>query len=184
MFQPTVLNPTPDPWFVRELRRIDPDLRVDWAYNRYLKQQWAIERRIPPERYFLMYESLLSGDGPRYVEQPVFDSNQPLFDDNGDFVTFRQVGTRKFDLAPEYEWVRFALALDSSVLSDIKRAYAWERNQPLSRLRFEKEQERAAKAAAETEKHVDAGLEGFEEAMLEERKKVQFGYGDTRNERS
>lgn len=184
MFQPAVLNPTPDPWFKRELTRIDPDLRVEWAYNRYLKHVWAIERRIPPERYFLMYESLLSSDAPRFVEQPVFDSSQPLYDENGDFVCYRQIGTRKFDLAPEFEWVRFADRLDAMVLTDIKRSYAWERNQPLSRLRFEKQQEIEKKEAEARRKRLDGAIDGIDEVFLESRAKVQFGYGETRNERS
>lgn len=181
-FQPAVLNPTPEPWFVRELRRIDPDLRVVWGYNRYFKHQWAIERKIPPERYFLMYESLLSSDEPRFVQQPIFDTNQPLYDEEGGFVCYRQVGTREFDLAPEYEWVRFERTLDDRVLSAIRRSYAWERNHSLSRLRFEKEQEQAKKDAAAKARRMDAALEGFDEALLETRKKVQFGYGEARGE--
>lgn len=181
-FQPAVLNPTPDPWFVRELKKIDPDLRVEWGYNRYLKHQWAIERKIPPERYFLQHASLLESDGPRFVEQPIFDSNQPIFDDNGEFISYRQVGTRTYDLAPEYEWVRFETVLSSDVLSAIKRSYAWERNHPISRLAFEKAQEQAEKEAAAKKRRVDAGLEGYDEVFLETRKKVQFGYGETRKE--
>ena len=77
MFQPKVLSPSPDPWFVRELRRIDPNLRIVWAYERYLKSSWAIERKFSPERYFAMHASLLENDGPRFVEQPIFDTNSP-----------------------------------------------------------------------------------------------------------
>jgi len=183
MFQPAVLNPTPDPFFVRELRKIDPDLRVQWGYSRYLTQKCVIERRIPPERYFLIYESLLSGDGPRFVEQPIFDTNQPVYDEQGQFISYRQVGSRQYDLAPEYEWVRFEERLDSTVLSALKRSYAWERNHSISRLAFEKAQEQAAKEAAEKKKRVEAGMDALPEVFLETRKKVQFGYGETRNER-
>lgn len=183
MFQPAVLNPTPDPSFVRELRKIDPDLHVQWGYNRYFRNQWAIERRIPPERYFLMYESLLSSDEPRFVQQPIFDTNQPIYDDEGEFVSYRQVGSRTYDLAPEFEWVMFANSLNSEILSAIKRSYAWERNHPLSRIRFEKEKEREEIEAANKAKRIEVAMDALPEAFLETRKKVQFGYGETRNER-
>lgn len=183
MFQPKVLNPTPDPFIVRELRKIDPDLRIEWGYNRYFKSEWVIERKIPPERYFLIYASLLESDLPRFVEQPIFDTGQPIFDDEtGEPLGFRQVGTRRYDLAPEYEWVRFTPVLDMNVVLDMKRAYAWERNHTISRLKFEKEQEEAAKKAEAKKKRVDAALEGIDEVFLETRKKVQFGYGEKRNE--
>jgi hypothetical protein len=182
-FQPAILNPSPDPWFVRELKKIDTDLRVEWGYNRYFKQQWAIERRIPPERYFLQHQSLLSTDAPRFVDQPIFDTNQPICDENGEFISYRQVGSRKFDLAPEFEWVRFERELTSGVLSDIKRAYAWERNHPISRLAFEKAQEREQMEAAAKKKRMEVAVDGIDEVLLDARKKVQFGYGDTRNEK-
>lgn len=183
MFQPAILNPTPDSWFVRELKKIDTDLRVEWGYNRYFKNLWAIERRIPPERYFLSHASLLSSDEPRFVQQPIFDTNQPLFDEQGEFISYRQVGSRLFDLAPEFEWVRFEKVLNSGVLSDIKRAYAWERNHPISRLAFEKAQEQERKEAAEKKKRMEVAFDGIDEVLLDARKKVQFGYGDTRNEK-
>lgn len=184
-FMPEVLSPTPDPWFVRELRKIDSDLRVVFGYARYLKKQWAIERRIPPERYFLAYESLFVGDGPRFVDQPVFDVDTLEYNEVGEAVGYKQVGTRKYDLAPEYEWVMFAEHLNGEVLTEMKRIYAWERNHPLSRRAFEKVQqdELERKAAAAKAKRCDAALDGLDEALLETRKRVQFGYGDTRNER-
>src|ERR1043165_8091002 len=113
MFQPTILNPEPEPWFVRELKKIDPDLRVRWAYGQYLAQQWVIERKLPPERYFSIYASLLESDGQRFVKQPIFDTNLPIYDDNGDFVCYTQVGERDYDLAPEYEAVLFCKELHS-----------------------------------------------------------------------
>lgn len=182
-FQPAILNPTPDPWFVRELKKIDPDLRVVWGYQRYLKNTWAIERKIPPERYFLMYESLLSGNEPRFVQQPIFDTNQPLFDEEGEFVSFRQVGSREYDLAPEYEWVRFEAALSAEVVCQIKRSYAWERNHPITRLAFEKRQEQEQKEQAAQKRRMEAAFDAIDEVFLDTRKKVQFGYGQTRNEK-
>src|ERR1051326_2600952 len=180
-FQPAILNPSPEPWFVRELRRIDADLRVVWGFNRYLVQRWAIERKIPPERYFKIYESVLTGDGPRFVRQPIFDTNQPVTDDRGEFISYRQIGEREFDLAPEYEWVRFVSDLTEEVLTRLKRSYAWERNHPLSRLRVEKEQEIAKNKAAAKKKrlaHIDV-REVISEAQMNAGVKVQFGYGDS-----
>ena len=184
MFNPKVLNPEPDPNFVRELRRIDPDLRVEWGYGRYLKNDWVIERKIPAERYFAMYSSVLSGEGPRFVEQPIFDTNLPELDDQGDIVSYKQVGTRTYDLAPRYEWVTFADALDGRVLLDLRRTYAWERNHTLSRATFEKEQREAEekKQKDAKDKRMAAGMEGVDEAFYESRAKVQFGFGATRNE--
>lgn len=183
MFTPQVLNPTPEPWFVRELKRVDPDLRVVWGYQRYLKNAWAIERKIPPERYFSIYSWLLSGDQPRFVEQPIFDTNDSETDpETGEHIRYKQIGTRTYDLAPEYEWVLFTDALNDYILTELKRAYAWERNHPLSRLRYEKEQEIKAKEDAQQAKLLEAGMEGVDEAALDTRVKVQFGYGAKRDE--
>ncbi len=79
--------------------------------------------------------------------------------------------------------MRFEKDLNGGVLCALKRSYAWERNHSITRLRMEQEAEQAARDAAAKKKRVDAGLEGYDEAMLEHRKKVQFGYGETRNER-
>jgi hypothetical protein len=178
-FQPKVLNPLAEPWFVRSLRQIDSDLRVVWGYNRYLVNQWAIERKIPPERYFKMYESVLTGDAPRIVMQPVFDSNQSVTDEEGNFISYKQIGVREFDLAPEYEWVRFEKVLNASVLTAIKRSYAWERNHPLSRIRVEKQRElEENKAKAKKRRLANINLrEAVTEAQKNAGVKVQFGYG-------
>lgn len=184
-FLPEVLKPKPDPAFVRELRKIDPDLRVTFGYERYLVKQWAIERKMPPERYFAAYASLLEADLPRFVEQPVYDTDQPIFNEEGEEIGFKQIGTRNFDLAPDHEWVMFAPALDGSVITELKRTYAWERNHPYSRAAFEKKQQEEidAKAKAKKDKRIAAAREGVEEAFREVRKEVVFGYGKTRNER-
>lgn len=182
MFQPKVLHPEPDPFFVRELRKIDPALRVSWAYERYLKSDWVIEREIEAERYFLMYESVLSGNnGPRFVPQPIFDTTQPIFDDEGQFVSYRQVGVRDFDLAPRNEWVAFARRLDGETLTLIREAY-WEHAHPEAVAAARKKEEED-KRTAFLKRRMDAGLSGVDEAFLETRKKVQFGRGETRNER-
>jgi hypothetical protein len=151
--------PTPDPWFERELRLIDPALRAIFAYERYFKTAWAIERRLSPDRYHACYKSLIDSGGPRFVRQPIFDTAQPLFNDDGEPIGFRVVGERDFDLAPEFEWVTFADCLDQRVLVELKRAYAWERGHPLSRLRFEKEQARLAAEAKAKERRVDEALQ-------------------------
>jgi hypothetical protein len=104
------------------------------------------------------------------------------YDEYGQEIGYKQVGIRQYDLAPEYEQLFFTEKLDEETLTSLKRAYAWERNHPLSRLKLEKEQEQEAMAAAQKKKRMDAALEGLDEALLEVRQKVQFGYGDTRNE--
>jgi hypothetical protein len=158
-FQPAILSPEPDPFYVRELRRIDPDLRLVWGYQRYLKQEWAVERRLPPERYFTNYASLLSSGEPRFIEQPIFDTAQPLFDEVGNSAGYAQVGTRQFDLAPEYEWLQFAPVLDQRLLTDLRRMYAWNRNHSITRLRLEAEAEQAALEKAAKQKRMDAAMD-------------------------
>lgn len=173
-------RPEPPNWFVQELKLIDPTLRVVWAQERYLKEEWAIERKIPAERYWLSHESLLQDGGDRFIDQPVFDNNQPIKDEDGHVVGYTQVGTRKFDLAPEWEWIAFRPTLDNALLVLVKKLY-WEHNHP-EKAAEEQAAIDTAKADAKTAKRIAAGEEGIGEAFLESRKVVQFGYGDKRNE--
>jgi hypothetical protein len=182
MFTPKVCQPTPYPWFVRELRLIDPELRVVWAYERYLMNQWAIERRMTPEQYYTAYSWVLSQDKPRFVDQPIFDTDKPIYDDEGVFIAYEQVATRRYDLAPEWECVAMTKTLDNEVILRLKRAYAWQEKHPISRLRFEKQQEQDAKDEAFHKRVKDASDQALDQAFLETRKKVQFGRGKTRNE--
>src|SRR6187399_1235252 len=79
--------PTPPDWFVKDLKRIDPELRVVWGLERYLKEEWAVERKTPAERYWTMYEAILSSDQPRFVDQPVYDCEQRITDPiTGEFI--------------------------------------------------------------------------------------------------
>lgn len=186
MFQPKILSPTADPFFVRELRKIDPNLRVEWGYERYLNSAWAIERRLSPEEYFTKYGSVVENDLNRYVWQPIFDVNQYEYDpETGEPIAYKQIGVRKFDLAPEWEWVGTFDVLDARALTEIKRAYAWNRNHLESRKRFEQEQREAEDRTNQQQKNkrIDETLEGIDEALHETRAKVQFGYGETRKER-
>jgi hypothetical protein len=173
-------RPTPDAWFVRELKKIDPDLRVVWGMERYLKTEWAIERKTPAERYFLMYEAILSDAGPRFVEQPVYDCSKKLYDEGGSFIGYEQVGTRTYDLAPEYEWVAFRTELNQALLDRIKQLY-WERDH-----QKEVEQQAAAekdkKAETFDNKLNDSIAEGIEEGFRANRQEVVFGHGPTRSE--
>jgi hypothetical protein len=173
--------PQPPDWFVRELKLIDPTLRAVWGLERYLREEWAIERKTSAENYWLMYESLLTSDEPRFVDQPVYDCEQRETDPiTGIFIGYKQVGIRKYDLAPEFEWVAFRPTLDQALLTLIKKLY-WERDHP---------EEVAAAATAEAEakeksdqtKIDDAKREGIDEAFLEVEKVRQFGYGKTRKE--
>lgn len=173
--------PEPDRWFVRELKKIDPELRVEWALHRYLRNTWAIERRTDPTRYFEMYSALLSDNGPRFVEQPIFDNDQPIKDLNGvPTGAYVQLGTRQYDLAPEYEWVAFRPVLDQSLLDLIKKLY-WERDHP-QETQAAVAQEQADRETAHEKKLDTAITEGIKEAFLETRKVVQFGRGKKRNE--
>lgn len=185
-YAPEILSPTPEPWFIRELRLIDPELRVVWGMERYLRAEWAIERRMSPERYFTAYEAVLSSDGPRFVDQPIFDHSKPIFDEEGtgEIIGYEQVGVRKYDLAPEFEWMTFAKELNSAVILELKRAYAYNINHPYSRERFEAEQREEAEKKKEAfrQRRIAAGMEGVEEAFREARKQVVFGHGATRNE--
>lgn len=166
-FQPTVLAPTPDPFYVRELRKIDPDLRLVWGYNRYLMNKWVVERRIPPDRYFAMYASLLEEGAPRFVQQPIYDTSQPLYDEEGNEAGYRVVGQREFDLAPDHEYVLAAEALDMRLITELKRAYAWERFHSLTRAKIEKDQEEEARAKALKDKRMDIWLEALDQGYHE-----------------
>ena len=166
MFQPKILNPAPDPWFVREIRKIDASLRVVWGYNQYLMNVWVVERRLEPERYFTMYSSLLSGDGPRFVDQPVFEAGQ-------------QIGTRRYDLAPEWEYVVNYPALNSAMLLDLRRAYAMARNPKLRA--EEKARSEDLKTKAFENKCEAATDQALDQAFLDTGKRVQFGWGKHRS---
>lgn len=179
-WHPANESPQPEPWFVRALKKIDRDLNVVWGMERYLRAEWAIERKMPPERYFAAYAAVLSDDGPRFVDQPVFDMEQPIRDKQGDIVGYTQVGTRLYDLAPEYEWVAFRPSLDQTLLDLIQKLY-WERDHP-EETAAANAAEKSAKAAEQKAKRIEGAISGIDEALLETRKIVQFGAGPTRNE--
>lgn len=181
MFQPAVLNPQPEPWFIKELELIDPDLRVVFGYERYLMKNWVVERRIPPARYARMYFSLLTADAPRFIERPIFDRSKPLYDEDGNEVGFEQIGIQNYDLAPEWEWIKTIQLPDGSFkplgmddILDLKRQYAWNRNHAYSRAKFE-EEERLKDEQKEKEqkaKRVEIWMEAYDEALLEAGKRV------------
>lgn len=173
-------RPEPPAWFVRELKLIDSTLRIVWAMERYLKEEWAIERPYSAESYWLSFESILTSGEDQFVDQPVFDDSQPVKDEDGNLVGYAQVGTRKFDLAPKHECVAFRKTLDGALLTQIRKLY-WERDHP--------EQAAELQAAIDTAKgeekkatRIAAATEGIGEALLETRKVVQFGHGAKRNE--
>jgi hypothetical protein len=145
-FQPQILQPTPDPWFIRELTLTDPSMRVVWAQERYLLHRWAIERRLDSETYNRMYHSVISGRLPRYMDQPIYDDDHPVYNPEGDVVSETIVGYRRFDLAPEFEWIRFVETRDGlyrplgpDVLLELRREIAWNRTHPITRARIEQE---------------------------------------------
>ena len=174
LFQPKVLEPTPDPWFITELQKIDSNLRVAWGYARYFEHLWAIERRLSPERYYSMYASLFRSGEPRFVEQPIYDHSKPIFDNDGNEAGWRIVGWRDYDLAPEWEWVQFIRnpdgsfrPLDMRTITEIKRTYAWNRFHSLSRARFEKKQEEERKHEAQMAKERELWMESIDQAWHE-----------------
>jgi hypothetical protein len=181
---PETLRPEPEPWFVRELKAIDPALRVVFGYQRYFEKRWAIERKMSSEAYYQAYKSLIDSGEPRFVDQPIFDSTKPVFDEYGDIVTYEQIGVNKYDLAPEYEWLMFTDRLDDEVLTTIKRSYAWHERHSFSRQRFEMEQEQKEYREAHKRKLAPLVEEGLDEAYSKLRKKVVFGYGETRREQT
>ena len=162
MFAPKVLHPEPDPFFVRELKKIDPDLRVIWGYERYLKSAWAIERKTPAERYHAMYRTLLESGGPLTI-------NQPIIDEDG-----ATIGYRTYELAPHYEWMTFVVnpddsfrELDARAITDMKRFYAWQRFQSVAKLRLERDKEQDAAEAARKRKRVDAAKKAIPDLWRE-----------------
>lgn len=180
MFVPEVIRPEPEPWVVRELKKIDPNLRVVFGYERYFVKKWALERKLTPERYHALYASILESGEPRFVKQPIFDSTKPILDAWGQVESYEQIGERDFDLAPEWEWIAFEEHLNEDFITRVKRSYSWERNHPYSRIRFEQEQERQAKEEINKKKRNELIAEGVEEAFRDLGKQVVFGAGETR----
>jgi hypothetical protein len=180
---PPTLTPQPDPDFVKRLKAIDPALRAVFGYQRYFEKRWAIERKLTSEQYYHAYKSLIESGEERFVDQPIFDSTKPIYDEYGEIVTYEQIGVNKYDLAPEYEWFCFADQLNEELLTQIKRSYAWYERHPISRAKFEMEEEQKAYREAQRKKHAEVIEEGIDEAYSATRKKVVFGYGETRNER-
>lgn len=180
MFIPEVIRPEPEPWVVKEIHKIDPNLRIVFGYERYFTKRWALERKCTPERYRELYGSLLDSGEPRFVKQPIFDSTKPIFDAWGNVESYEQIGERDFDLAPEWEWVAFTDHLNEEFITRIKRSYSWERNHPYSRIRFEQEQERKAMEEAKQKKRREAIEEGVKEAFADLGKTITFGYGASR----
>ena len=176
-FAPRVLHPEPDPAFVDELKKIDSDLRVVFGYERYFINKFVIERKISPERYRAMYASFLKSNEPRFIDQPIFDSDQPIYgepelDQEGNpylpIAGYVRIGSRKYDLAPDYEWVMNVenedgtfRPLDSRTLLKLRRVYAWERFHSISRLKFEKEREREEQEKALNKKLGDDAFDAF-----------------------
>lgn len=181
MFQPEVLKPEPEKWLVRAIREVDPALRVVWGMERYFLDRWVIERKISPERYFRMYRSILESGEDRFVEQPIFDSDQPIFDDFGNKVGSKIVGYRKFDLAPEHECVMVVencdgsfRPLDSRTLVAIRRTYAEDRFHSLNAERLRRDAEQAQREASAASRRADAAMDGVKEAYRELGKRVQI----------
>lgn len=173
-FAPQVLHPEPDPLFVAELKKIDPDLRVTWAYTRYLLHRWVIERKIPRPRYVQMYASLLQSSGPRFIDTPIYDDDQPIYDEEGNLTGHQVVGYLKYDLAPEYEHVMFVEGpdkefwpLDRRTLLKLKRTYAWERFHSFSRLKAEKERLREEQDKAFMKQAADEAFDAFKDQRRE-----------------
>lgn len=186
MFQPAVLNPEPDPWFVKELSLIDPDLRVVFGYERYLLKNWVIEYRMNAAEYARRYFSFLTSGSARFIQQPIYDHGKPIYDGvdpEGEpiVVGYETVGTRKFDMAPEWEWRKTIQNRDGSFkplgmddILDLKKEYAWNRNHAYSRAKFEAEEREKdeKKQQAFDAKLVEIGLEALDEARLETGRRV------------
>ncbi len=171
-FQPAVLCPQPDPFFVEEVKKVDPSLRVVFGYTRYFVKKWVIERRLSPERYASIYAAAIKEDWPRFATQPIYDTGQPIYSDVLDVdgqpiqTGYLQVGERLFDVRPEWECLAQFDKCDSRAILELKRAYAWNYNHPLSRSKFEEEQrlEDEQKEAEAKRKRVDLEMESVEEA--------------------
>ena len=174
MWQPAVLRPEPEPWFVTELKLIDPQLRVVFGFERYLRKRWTIERKIEPDRYVKMYASILESGEPRFVEQPIYDTEQPEFNALGEQVGFKIIGHRQFDLCPNWEWIMFVENKDGSyrelardVITELKRVYAWERFHSLTRAKMEKEAEHAKIEAEQKQQRVDEAMDALPQVWRE-----------------
>lgn len=181
-WHPPEQNPEVPAWFSTALHEIDPTMRVVWGMQRYFRAEWAIERKIDPIRYAKMYSSVFEDGGPRFVDQPIYDNSQPIYDEviPDMLIGYKQVGVNKYDLAPEYEWIAFRPTLDQALL-DLIKELLWRHDHPEEALKIDQ----AATDARNESKHqniLDAGMEGVDEAFLETGKKVQFGYGKTRRE--
>ena len=58
----------------------------------------------------------------------------------------------------------WASHLGEDLLSTLRRTYAWERNHPISRLRFERQQEEEARENKRQQLRAEMGFEGVKEA--------------------
>ena len=184
-FQPAVLCPSPDPFFVGEIKRIDPSLRVVFGYERYLVKKWVVERKLSPERYASVYAQAIKEEWPRFETQPIYDTNQPIYtylaDGEGNYerqqTGYLQVGERLFDIRPEWEWIAQFDALDNRAILELKRQYAWNYNHPFSRAKYEEAQrlKDAQKEADEKRKRLDLEMEAVEEAWSQTGKRVTVG---------
>lgn len=179
-WHPPADSPAPPEWFTTALHEIDPTMRVVWGMERYFRAEWAVERFIEPERYKKMYASILENDAPRFVDQPIFDNSQKIYGPDGEVAGYVQVGMNKYDLAPEWEWIAFRPTLDQALLDLIKQLL-WRHAHPEEALK-EDAADGEARNLTKQKVRMDAALEGVDEAFLETKKKIQFGYGKTRRE--
>jgi hypothetical protein len=168
MWMPDVLRPAPDKFYESELKRIDPDLRLVWGYDRYLQNRWVVERKIPYDRYAAMYHTSIDTGEERFIDQPVFDDDKPIYDEAGEVIGSEQVGTRKFDLRPEWECVLIVendegeyRPMDMHAVIEVKRAYAWDRFTSLEKLKLEGDAEREGKENKLKEERIDAAMDEF-----------------------
>ncbi len=133
------------------------------------------------ERYWLAYEAILSCNEDRFVDQPIFDVSQPVLDEvTGEPMGYKQIGTRKFDLAPEYEHITFRKTLDQALLDKIKKL-CWDHAHPEETAAADK-LEKETREEKQKEKRLAVAMEGVDEAFKEVRKEVVFGHGATRSE--
>lgn len=72
--------PTPDPWFESELKRISPDLRLNWGRENYGWNCWVVERRVPNGEWRRIYEDAINQKQQRFVQQKLSDGTSRYYD--------------------------------------------------------------------------------------------------------
>src|SRR3990167_1027946 len=75
-----IVMPTPEAWFVRELRLVSPDLRMVWGREQFGWDCWVIQRRIPNGEWRRIYADAIEQNQERFIHQKMSDGTGRYYD--------------------------------------------------------------------------------------------------------